>query len=126
VFEVATKQQGKEHTTNLQQSFMDPFSFLQKLGMLLTNCNCLRIVKSIMSFMFLEGTNHQVGSLLEYGRDGVLSVELEAIIRKRLGKLHNKAVLYVLVKWVNQAEEDTTWELYTDLIKRFPQMELHS
>ncbi|GJZ05952.1 retrotransposable element Tf2 [Tanacetum coccineum] len=73
-----------------------------------------------------KGTNHQVGSLLEYGRDGVLSVELEAIIGKRLGKLHNKAVLYVLVKWVNQAEEDATWELYTDLIKRFPQMELHS
>ncbi|GJU22229.1 retrotransposable element Tf2 [Tanacetum coccineum] len=65
-----------------------------------------------------KGTNHQVGSLLEYGRDGVLSVELEAIIGKRLGKLHNKAVLYVLVKWVNQAEEDATWELYTDLIKR--------
>ncbi|GJY14809.1 retrotransposable element Tf2 [Tanacetum coccineum] len=49
-----------------------------------------------------KGTNHQVGSLLEYGRDGVL------------------------IKWVNQAEEDATWELYTDLIKRFPQMELHS
>ncbi|GJW47622.1 putative mitochondrial protein [Tanacetum coccineum] len=45
-----------------------------------------------------KGTNHQVGSLLEYGRDGVLSVELEAIIGKRLGKLHNKAILYVLVK----------------------------
>ncbi|GKB98668.1 retrotransposable element Tf2 [Tanacetum coccineum] len=55
-----------------------------------------------------KGTNHQVGSLLEYGRDGVLSVELEAIIGKRLGKLHNKAILYVLVKWVNQAEEDAT------------------
>ncbi|GKC46892.1 reverse transcriptase [Tanacetum coccineum] len=40
-----------------------------------------------------KGTNHQVGSLLKYGRDGVLSVELEAIIGKRLGKLHNKAVL---------------------------------
>ncbi|GJX58414.1 reverse transcriptase [Tanacetum coccineum] len=79
-----------------------------------------------MQLKLCKGTNHQVGSLLKYGRYRVLSVELEAIIGKRLGKLHNKAVLYVLVKWVNQAEEDATWELYTDLIKRFPQMELHS
>ncbi|GJW47619.1 gypsy/ty3 retroelement polyprotein [Tanacetum coccineum] len=72
-----------------------------------------------------KGINHQVGSLLEYGRDGVLSVELEAIIGKRLGKLNNKAVLYVLVKWVNQAEEDATWELYTDLIKRHGKESVH-
>nr|GFA41315.1 retrovirus-related Pol polyprotein from transposon 17.6 [Tanacetum cinerariifolium] len=52
------------------------------------------------------------------GPDGVLSVEPEAIIGKILGKLKNKAVLYVLVKWVNQTEEEATWELYTDLLQR--------
>ncbi|GJT88273.1 reverse transcriptase, partial [Tanacetum coccineum] len=79
-----------------------------------------------MKLKLCKGTNHQVGILPECGPDGALSVEPEAIIEKRLGKLHNKAVLYVLVKWINQAEEDATWELYTDLIIRFPQMELHS
>nr|GEV39175.1 reverse transcriptase domain-containing protein [Tanacetum cinerariifolium] len=71
-------------------------------------------------------TNHQVGILPQCGPDGVLSVEPKAIIGKRLGKLHNMANLYVLVKWVNQAEEDATWELYINLIQRFPHMELHS
>nr|GFC33748.1 retrotransposable element Tf2 [Tanacetum cinerariifolium] len=67
-----------------------------------------------------------VGILPHCGPDEVLSVEPEAIIGRRLGKLNNKAVLYVLVKWFNQTEEDATWELYTDLIQRFPQMELQS
>ncbi|GJR30316.1 retrotransposable element Tf2 [Tanacetum coccineum] len=72
-----------------------------------------------------KGTNHQVGVLPHCGPDRVLSMEPEAIIGRRLGKLNNKVVLYVLVNWINQTEEDATWELYTDLIKRFPQMELH-
>ncbi|GJX85847.1 ty3-gypsy retroelement polyprotein [Tanacetum coccineum] len=73
-----------------------------------------------------KGTNHQVSILPHCGPDGVLSMEPEAIIGRRLGKLNKKVVLYVLVKWVNQTEEDATWELYTNLIQRFPQMELHS
>nr|GEU35756.1 hypothetical protein [Tanacetum cinerariifolium] len=72
------------------------------------------------------GTNHQVGVLPLCGLDGVLSVEPEAIIGRRLGKLNNKAVLYVLVKWVNQTEEEANWELYIDLLQRYPHMELHS
>nr|GEU39550.1 putative mitochondrial protein [Tanacetum cinerariifolium] len=58
----------------------------------------------------------KVGVLPLCRPDGVLSVEPEAIIGKRLGKLNNKAILYVLVKWVNQTEEEATWELYTDLL----------
>nr|GFA22840.1 gypsy/Ty3 retroelement polyprotein [Tanacetum cinerariifolium] len=65
-----------------------------------------------------KGTNHQVGVLPLCGTDGVLSVELKAIIGRRLGKLNNKPILYVLVKWVNQTEEEATWELYTDLLQR--------
>nr|GFB21817.1 reverse transcriptase [Tanacetum cinerariifolium] len=68
----------------------------------------------------------KVGVLPFCGPDGVLSVEPEAIIGRRLGKLNNKAVLYVLVKWVNQTEEEATWELYTDLLQRYPHIELHS
>nr|GEU39549.1 hypothetical protein [Tanacetum cinerariifolium] len=59
-----------------------------------------------------------VGVLPLYRPDEVLSVEPETIIGKRMGKLNNKAVLYVLVKWVNQTEEEATWELYTDLLQR--------
>nr|GEV82424.1 retrotransposable element Tf2 [Tanacetum cinerariifolium] len=71
-----------------------------------------------------QGTHHKFAAkyyrpcvvIAKVGK--VLSVEPEAIIGKRLGKLNKKVVLYVLVKWVNQTEEEATWELYTDLIQR--------
>ncbi|GKF02039.1 reverse transcriptase, partial [Tanacetum coccineum] len=40
------------------------------------------------------------------------------------GLASNKASIYVLVKWVNHDEEDATWELVDDLIKRFSEFSL--
>ncbi|GKD97737.1 retrotransposable element Tf2 [Tanacetum coccineum] len=51
---------------------------------------------------------------------GLLTVEPELILDRRIGKLNNREVGYVLVKWVGHTEEDATWELVEDLIKRFP------
>ncbi|GKE67119.1 reverse transcriptase [Tanacetum coccineum] len=61
-----------------------------------------------------------MGILPHCGEDGLLSVEPEAILDRRIGKLNNKAAVYVLVKWVNHPDEDATWELCEDLMKRFP------
>ncbi|GJR88842.1 reverse transcriptase [Tanacetum coccineum] len=36
---------------------------------------------------------------------------------RRLAKVNNKAVAYVLVKWSNYIDEDATWENYADLIQ---------
>ncbi|GJZ49966.1 transposon ty3-I gag-pol polyprotein [Tanacetum coccineum] len=111
--------------------FYGPFLIIAKVGKVayklqLPGYSQIHPVFHVSQLKLCKGTNHQVGVLPHCGPDGVLSVELEAIIGRRLGKLNNKAVLYVLVKWVNQTKEDATWELYTDLIQRFPQMELHS
>ncbi|GJR06348.1 retrotransposable element Tf2 [Tanacetum coccineum] len=67
---------------------------------------------------YVDGVNHnifEVGTLPHCGVDGLLSIEPEAILDKRIGKLNNRVTIYVLVKWVNHLEEDTTWELGEDL-----------
>nr|GEX01391.1 retrovirus-related Pol polyprotein from transposon 297 family [Tanacetum cinerariifolium] len=74
-----------------------------------------------LHLLYIAGTSslEEVGVLPLCGPNMVLSVEPEAIIGKRFGKLNNKVVLYVLVKWVNQTEEEATRELYTDLLQRY-------
>nr|GEX38621.1 retrotransposon-related protein [Tanacetum cinerariifolium] len=53
--------------------------------------------------------------------NGVLSAEPVAILDRRLAKVGNRAVPYVLIKWSNHSQEDATWENYADLIQRNPQ-----
>ncbi|GJX25621.1 retrotransposon-related protein [Tanacetum coccineum] len=121
--------QGIHH--KFAAKYYGPFLIIAKVGQVayklqLPENSQIHPVFHVSQLKLCKGTNHQVGILPHCGLDGVLSMEPEAIFGKRLGKLNNKAVFYVLVKWVNQTEEDATWELYTDLIQRFPQMELHS
>ncbi|GJY66195.1 retrotransposable element Tf2 [Tanacetum coccineum] len=123
-----TARQGIHH--KFAAKFYGPFLIIAKVGKVAYKLDLpadsqIHPVFHVSQLKLCKGTNHQVGVLPHCGPDGVLSMEPEAIIGRRLGKLNNKAVLYVLVKWINQTEEDATWELYTDLIKRFPQMELH-
>ncbi|GJZ55902.1 reverse transcriptase [Tanacetum coccineum] len=63
-----------------------------------------------------RGYNLKMGILPHCGVDGLLAIEPEVILDRRIGKQNNKAATYVLVKWVNHLEEDATWELYKDLI----------
>nr|GEX89133.1 retrotransposable element Tf2 [Tanacetum cinerariifolium] len=105
--------------------FYGPFLILAKImkvayKLQLPENSQIHPVFHVSQLKLCKGTNHQVRILPQCGLDEVLSVEPEAIIGKRLRKLHNKVVLYVIVKWVNQAEENTTWELYIDLIQRLP------
>ncbi|GJX01260.1 retrotransposable element Tf2 [Tanacetum coccineum] len=71
-----------------------------------------------------KGNFFKKGLLPHCGDDGLLSVEPEKILGRRIGKLNNRVVVYVLVKWVNHNEEDATWELAEDLLKRFPDFSL--
>ncbi|GJS32512.1 retrotransposon-related protein [Tanacetum coccineum] len=64
-----------------------------------------------------RGNALKMGFLPHCGEDGLLSVEPEIILDRRIGKVNNKAAVYFLVKWFNHNEEDTTWELAEDLIK---------
>lgn len=50
--------------------------------------------------------------------DGVKEPEL--ILDRKVTKRHNDAVTKVLVKWKGCPEDQASWELYQDLIQRFP------
>ncbi|GJZ55413.1 reverse transcriptase [Tanacetum coccineum] len=67
-----------------------------------------------------RGNSFKRGPLPHCGDDGLLSVEPKKILDRRIGKLNNTATVHVLVKWVNHNEEDATWELAEDLLRRFP------
>ncbi|GJS16791.1 reverse transcriptase domain-containing protein [Tanacetum coccineum] len=55
------------------------------------------------------------------GRDGLLSIQPVAILDRKLGKLNNRVVVYILVQWSNGDEEGATWEIYDELMQRFPE-----
>ncbi|GJW46028.1 retrotransposable element Tf2, partial [Tanacetum coccineum] len=46
---------------------------------------------------------------------GLIAVEPEKMLDRRLQKKSNSATMYVLVQWANSAMEDATWEWIKDL-----------
>nr|GEU65942.1 reverse transcriptase [Tanacetum cinerariifolium] len=50
----------------------------------------------------------------------ILSVPVE-VLDQRLGKVGNSAQVYVLIRWSNETKDDATWELHSDIVKRFPE-----
>ncbi|GKG20037.1 reverse transcriptase [Tanacetum coccineum] len=52
--------------------------------------------------------------------EGLLLKTSTAILDRRLGKVRNSPVMYVLVQWTGESVEDATWEIYGDLIAIFP------
>ncbi|GKA27150.1 ty3-gypsy retrotransposon protein [Tanacetum coccineum] len=57
------------------------------------------------------------------GREWYSSTQPMSILERRLGKLNNKPVMYVLTQWTNRPIEEATWEVYGDLIARFPELD---
>nr|GEW52061.1 putative reverse transcriptase domain-containing protein [Tanacetum cinerariifolium] len=72
----------------------------------------------ISQLKLCRGSSHKIGILPHCVPNGVLSAEPVAILDRRLAKVGNRAVPYVLIKWSNHSEEDATWENYADLIQR--------
>ncbi|GJS34370.1 reverse transcriptase [Tanacetum coccineum] len=52
--------------------------------------------------------------------DGLLENKPLAILERKLGKVNNKPVMFMLIQWNNKPVEEATWEIYGDLITRFP------
>nr|GEZ70550.1 retrotransposon-related protein [Tanacetum cinerariifolium] len=42
------------------------------------------------------------------------------VLDRRLGKVGNSAAIYVLIQWSNSTPDDATWELHSDIAKRYP------
>jgi len=52
--------------------------------------------------------------------EGEMAAVPVAILDRRLGKVGNKATVFLLVQWSTGSREDATWELYSEMEKRFP------
>ncbi|GKB74313.1 reverse transcriptase, partial [Tanacetum coccineum] len=48
------------------------------------------------------------------------------VLDKKLGKVGNSAAIYVLIQWSNSSKADATWELHSDIVKRFPDFPINS
>ncbi|GKA21125.1 putative mitochondrial protein [Tanacetum coccineum] len=71
-----------------------------------------------------HGNDQQMGSLAQLKEDGLLDYKPMAILERRLKKLHNKPVMYVLIEWTNRTVEEATWEIYDDVLARFPDFDV--
>ncbi|GKA78748.1 retrotransposable element Tf2 [Tanacetum coccineum] len=118
----------KSVQNKLSAKYYGPFLIVAKVGVVAYKLDLpedqIHPVFHVSQLKLCKGTNLEMGILPHCGEDGLLVVEPEAILDRRMAKLKNKAAVYVLVKWANHSEEDATWELYEDLVLRFPEFSI--
>ena len=118
-----TVRQGQQH--KLSAKYHGPFKVEERIGevaykLTLPNHSQIHPVFHISQLKKCHGNSHQMGSLPHLREDGLLTFKPQAILERRLGKLNNRPVMYVLVQWTNRSVEEATWEVYADLLTRFP------
>ncbi|GKE62836.1 retrotransposable element Tf2 [Tanacetum coccineum] len=57
---------------------------------------------------------------------GEMTKQPMKVLDRRLGKVSNSAVVYILIQWTNTSEADATWELHNDIVKCFPDFPINS
>ncbi|GJW49776.1 transposon ty3-I gag-pol polyprotein, partial [Tanacetum coccineum] len=72
---------------------------------------------------FSTAYHPQIDGQTKMIEEGTLDHKPMAILERRLGKLNNKPLMYVLTQWVSRPIEEATWEVYGDLITRFLEFE---
>nr|GFD34118.1 hypothetical protein [Tanacetum cinerariifolium] len=80
-------------------------------------------IHNIFHVSQLKKCTHPVeasGVLPAVDLEGLLLKTPAAILDRRLGKVRNSLVMYVLVQWTGESVEDAILEIYGDLIVRFP------
>ncbi|GKF38079.1 retrotransposable element Tf2 [Tanacetum coccineum] len=123
-----TARQGPYH--KLSAKFYGPFLIEEKIGAVayrlkLPNGSQIHPVFHVSQLKQCKGNVQTSGSLPNLNDEGLLRVEPEAILERRLGKINNEPVTFVLIKWSNKDIEDATWEQYHDLVQRFPEFDKH-
>ncbi|GKC47210.1 retrotransposable element Tf2 [Tanacetum coccineum] len=86
----------------------------------LPDSNKVHPVFHVSQLKLCKGSTNNMRMLPHYGPNGLLTAEPLAILNRRMKKVNNKVAVYVLVKWSHHTDEDATWELYSDLLQRFP------
>ncbi|GJV70189.1 putative mitochondrial protein [Tanacetum coccineum] len=115
--------QGQQH--KLSSKYYGPFKVAERIGEVayrleLPSSSQIHPVFHISQLKKCHGKDHSVGVLPQLREDGLLENKPMAILERRLGKVNNKPVMFVLIQWTNKPVEEATWEIYGDLITRFP------
>ncbi|GJV17211.1 retrotransposon protein, putative, unclassified [Tanacetum coccineum] len=110
----------------LSAEYYGPFKIVEKIGnvaykLQLPSGSLFHILFHVLQLKLCKGVVDKPDTLPMCDNEGLSSVFPVKIIDRRLGKLNNRVVAYVLVQWSNGSEKEATWELYTDLLKKFPE-----
>ncbi|GJW64906.1 reverse transcriptase [Tanacetum coccineum] len=102
-----------------------PFQIIKKIGQVAYQLAlpASSQIYNVFHVSQLKKCTHPVeasGALPAFNMDGLMIKTPATILDRRLGKLRNSPVMYVLVQWYDESVEDATWEIYGDLITRFP------
>nr|GEU94378.1 retrotransposable element Tf2 [Tanacetum cinerariifolium] len=115
--------QGQHH--KLSPKYYGPFKVAKRIGEVsyrleLPNSSQVHPVFYISQLKKCHGKDHSVGVLPRLREDGLLENKPMAILERRLGKVNNKPVMFVLIHWTNKSVEEATWKINGDLVTRFP------
>ncbi|GJU69087.1 transposon ty3-G gag-pol polyprotein [Tanacetum coccineum] len=115
--------QGQQH--KLLSKYYGPFKVAERIGEVAYRLEFLSSSQIYPVFYISQlkkchDKDHSVGVLPQLREDGLLENKPMAILERRLGKVNNKPVMFVLIQWTNKPVEEATWEIYGDLITRFP------
>lgn len=116
--------QGAYH--KLAAKFYGPFQVVQRIGEVAYKLQLLidSLIHPVFHVSQLKKCHSQTavaGNLPLCEPNGNMNVEPVAVLERRLGKVGDKAVMFVLVQWANNSKEDATWEVYHEFVARFPQ-----
>ncbi|GJW46494.1 retrotransposable element Tf2 [Tanacetum coccineum] len=109
----------------LSSKYYSPFQIIKKIGKVAYQLAlpASSQIYNVFHVSQLKKCTHPVeasGALPAFDIDGLMIKTPATILDRRLGKLRNSPVMYVLVQWYDESVEDATWEIYSDLITRFP------
>ncbi|GKC84985.1 retrotransposon-related protein [Tanacetum coccineum] len=115
--------QGQQH--KLSAKYHGPFMIVERIRKVacklqLPSHSQIHPVFHISQLKKCHGKGQQMGSLPQLREDGLLVYKPMTILERRLGKVNNKPVMYVLIQWTNRPVEEATWEIYVDVLARFP------
>ncbi|GJY77978.1 reverse transcriptase [Tanacetum coccineum] len=115
----------KSAYNKLSSKYYGPFQVVKKVGQVAYQL-ALPVTSQIHNVFHvsqLKKCTHPVeasGVLPAVDSEVLLLKTPAPILDRRLGKVRNSPVMYVLVQWTGESVEDATWEIYGDLIARFP------
>ncbi|GKE99106.1 hypothetical protein Tco_0022457 [Tanacetum coccineum] len=117
----------KQH--KLSAKFCGPFKVVQRIGKVayklkLPPSTQIHLVFHVSQLKKCHSTELSMGSLALCDSEGSLAVVPYKILERKLAKQGNRVVIYGLIQWSNGTVEDLTWELLTDIEKRFPKFDI--